>query len=365
MNGSKVLIEAKDVTVEFPIKGGFLGRTRAAVHAVTGVSLAVCEGETLGLVGESGSGKTTLGRALLRLVPTTGGTISFEGRDITRMSPRQVRPLRQDMQMIFQDPYGSLDPRMTVFQIVSEPLVNFGKGTKQERRNLVQELLRTVGLNPGHINRYPHEFSGGQRQRVGIARALALRPKLIVADEPVSALDVSIQAQILNLMEQLQREFRLTYLFVAHNLSVVRHISDRVAVMYLGHLVELTASQQLYDNPLHPYTQALMSAIPLPDPVEERKKQRIILKGDMPSPVNPPPACPFHTRCFKARPICGEVAPAFEEKVPGHWAACHFAEVPDVTRPEEIHPPLVEAPPAGRASSASPETPPPRPQPQP
>jgi oligopeptide/dipeptide ABC transporter ATP-binding protein len=244
------------------------------------------------------------------------------------------------MQMIFQDPFGSLDPRMTVFQIVSEPLVNFGMGSKREQKTQVQELLRIVGLNPDHINRYPHEFSGGQRQRVGIARALALRPKFVVADEPVSALDVSIQAQILNLLEQLQREFGLTYLFVAHNLSVVRHISDRVAVMYLGHLVELADADEMYARPLHPYTQALMSAIPLPDPIQERKKERIILKGDIPSPVNPPPACPFHTRCFKARPICGQVAPAFEEKTPGHWTACHFADVPGVTRPEEVKGPL-------------------------
>ena len=339
-DGATALVELRDLTVEFPIKGGFFGRQTAAVHAVTDVSLAVYEGETLGLVGESGSGKTTLGRALLRLIPTTRGSISFEGQDITRLPPNKVRPLRQDMQMIFQDPYGSLDPRMTVFQIVSEPLVNYGKGGKREQRAQVQELLKIVGLNPGHINRYPHEFSGGQRQRVGIARALALRPKLIVADEPVSALDVSIQAQILNLLEQLQTEFGLTYLFVAHNLSVVRHISDRVAVMYLGHLVELADSEELYTYPLHPYTQTLMSAIPLPDPIRERKKQRIILQGDMPSPVNPPPACPFHTRCFKAQPICSEVAPAFEEKRPGHWAACHFAEVPVVSRPEEIKSPV-------------------------
>ncbi len=338
MNGHTPLLELNDLTVEFPVKGGFFGRQVAAVHAVNQVSMTVYEGETLGLVGESGSGKTTLGRAVLRLIPATAGAIKFGGRDITALSPGGVRPLRQDMQMIFQDPFGSLDPRMTVFQIVSEPLVNYGKGNKREQRAQVEELLKIVGLNPGHIHRYPHEFSGGQRQRVGIARALALRPRFIVADEPVSALDVSIQAQVLNLLEQLQHEFGLTYLFVAHNLSVVRHISDRVAVMYLGHVVELADSDELYDSPLHPYTQALMSAIPLPDPREERKKERIILKGDMPSPVNPPAACPFHTRCFKARDICSQVAPAFEEKRPGHWAACHFAEVPGVTRPEEVKP---------------------------
>jgi oligopeptide transport system ATP-binding protein len=243
---------------------------------------------------------------------------------------------------------------MTVFQIVSEPMINYKMHNKREQRDRVRELLKIVGLNPDHINRYPHEFSGGQRQRVGIARALALRPKFVVADEPVSALDVSIQAQILNLLEQLQTEFGLTYLFVAHNLSVVRHISDRVAVMYLGHLVELADSDEMYRNPLHPYTQALMSAIPLPDPIQERNKQRIILTGDMPSPVSPPPACPFHTRCFKARPICSQVAPAFEEKRPGHWAACHFAEVSEVTKPEDIKAPIAEVDGTGAAAEPPP-----------
>jgi len=338
----KYLLEAKKVNVHFPIKGGFLGRQVGAVQAVSDVDLHVIEGETLGLVGESGSGKTTLGRALLRLVPITSGTVSFEGKDITGLSQAKMRPIREDMQMIFQDPFGSLDPRMTVFQIVSEPLSNFDKGNKRELREQVAELLRVVGLNPGHINRYPHEFSGGQRQRVGIARAIALRPKLVIADEAVSALDVSIQAQILNLLEQLQHEFGLTYLFIAHNLSVVRHISDRVAVMYLGKVVELSDSEHLYDEPLHPYTQALMSAIPLPDPIEERKKQRIVLQGDIPSPVNPPSGCVFHTRCFKAREICGQVDPPFEEKRPGHWAACHFVDVPGITRPEAIQAPLAE-----------------------
>jgi oligopeptide/dipeptide ABC transporter ATP-binding protein len=346
MTNGTPLVEIKNLSVQFPIKGGFLGRQVGAVHAVNDVSLSVYEGETLGLVGESGSGKTTLGRAVLRLAPITSGEVVFNGNNITTLSSGHVRPFRQHMQMVFQDPYGSLDPRMTVYQIVSEPLQNFGVGDKRSRRNRVQELLKIVGLNPDHINRYPHEFSGGQRQRVGIARALALRPQFIVADEPVSALDVSIQAQILNLLEQLQTEFGLTYLFVAHNLSVVRHISDRVAVMYLGHLVELADGNDMYTNPLHPYTQALMSAIPLPDPDQERSKQRIILTGDMPSPVNPPPACPFHTRCFKARPICSQVAPAFEEKRPGHWAACHFAEVPGVTRPQDIKGPAAEQTPS-------------------
>lgn len=340
MTVANPLVEVEALDVHFPIKGGFFGRQVARVHAVNGVSLTIRHGETLGLVGESGSGKTTLGRAILKLIPATTGTIKVDGHDITRMSARAVRPLRKDMQMIFQDPFGSLDPRMTVFQIVSEPMVNYGEGSSSEQRVRVQELLKIVGLNPGHINRYAHEFSGGQRQRVGIARALALRPKFIVADEPVSALDVSIQAQVLNLLEQLQEEFELTYLFVAHNLSVVRHISTRVAVMYLGHVIELAESEELYHTPLHPYTQALMSAIPLPDPIRERRKQRIILKGDLPSPVNLPAACPFHTRCFKARPVCSEVAPAFEEKRAGHWAACHFADEPEITRPELVEPPL-------------------------
>ncbi|MGH2447901.1 MAG: ABC transporter ATP-binding protein [Chloroflexota bacterium] len=334
------LMEAHGVTVDFPIKGGFLGRQVGAVHAVNDVNLKVFPGETLGLVGESGSGKTTLGRALLRLVPTTAGEIVFQGKDITKMSQGKVRPMRQDMQMIFQDPFGSLDPRKTVFQIVAEPLVNFHKGNKREQKAEVQELLKVVGLNPDHINRYPHEFSGGQRQRVGIARALALRPRIVIADEPVSALDVSIQAQILNLLEKLQDEFNLTYLFIAHNLSVVRHVSDRVAVMYLGNLVESAPSDSLYAHPLHPYTQALMSAIPLADPARERAKQRIILQGDIPSPVNPPSGCVFHTRCFKAQPICSQVSPTFEEKMPNHWAACHFADVPEVSRPDEIQPPI-------------------------
>jgi oligopeptide/dipeptide ABC transporter ATP-binding protein len=320
-------VDIQGLSVEFAVGGGLLSRKSGPLRAVSSVNLSIRAGETLGLVGESGSGKTTLGRAILRLVPIARGTVTFDGKDITHLSPSQVRPLRRDMVMIFQDPFGSLNPRMTVLQLVSEPLVNHGLGSRADRRAKVQELLQVVGLNAGHINRYPHEFSGGQRQRVGIARALALQPKLIVADEPVSALDVSIQAQILNLLEQLQDQFGLTYLFVAHNLSVVRHISDRVAVMYLGHVVEVANSRDLYAQPLHPYTQALMSAIPTPDPRQERMKQRIILTGDMPSPVNLPPACPFHTRCFKAQEICSQVAPAFEEKKPGHFAACHFADV--------------------------------------
>lgn len=341
--GDGVLLRAENVKVHFPVRGGFFGRTVGKVHAVDGVNLEVKTGETLGLVGESGCGKTTLGRAFLRLVPTTSGTITVDGRDITKLSPRRMRPVRRNMQMIFQDPFGSLDPRMTVDKIISEPLENFpgviagresengasgdGKSSPRGakgRRLIVQELLQTVGLAPEHINRYPHEFSGGQRQRIGIARALALRPSLVIADEPVSALDVSIQAQILNLLEELQAKFNLTYLFIAHNMGVVRHISDRVAVMYLGRIVEITDSDELFRNPLHPYTQALMSAIPSPDPVIERQKKRIILEGDVPSPVNPPPGCPFHPRCFKAQDICSRVEPPLERKASGHLAACHF-----------------------------------------
>ncbi|HZT95414.1 MAG TPA: oligopeptide/dipeptide ABC transporter ATP-binding protein [Chloroflexota bacterium] len=346
MTENNLLVRTENLKVHFPVRGGFLGRPVGYVHAVDGVNLEVRTGETLGLVGESGCGKTTLGRALLRLVPITGGKIFLQGRDITGLSSRRLRPLRREMQMVFQDPFGSLDPRMTVDKIISEPLENFpsalndarreatsadgdgssaGGGSRaRRRREAVQDLLRTVGLLPEHINRYPHEFSGGQRQRIGIARALALRPSLVVADEPVSALDVSIQAQILNLLENLQQRFNLTYLFIAHNLSVVRHISDRVAVMYLGRIVELAGSDDLYREPLHPYTQALMSAIPSPDPRLERAKKRIILEGDVPSPVNPPSGCPFHPRCFKARPVCSEVTPPLEQKAPEHWAACHF-----------------------------------------
>jgi oligopeptide/dipeptide ABC transporter ATP-binding protein len=346
MSEARTLLKIEDVKVHFPVRGGFLGRTVGYVHAVDGVNLEVKTGETLGLVGESGCGKTTLGRAVLRLVPTTSGRIVMEDKDITKLQPRQMRPFRRGMQMIFQDPYGSLDPRMTVDKIISEPLENFPesiagredaeissnghrfrRGSKG-RRAIVQELLQTVGLSPEHINRYPHEFSGGQRQRIGIARALALRPKLVIADEPVSALDVSIQAQILNLMESLQDSFNLTYLFIAHNLSVVRHISDRVAVMYLGRVVEIAENDELYGNPLHPYTIALMSAIPSPDPKVEKAKRRIILQGDVPSPVNPPSGCPFHPRCFKAKDICSQVVPPLEIKAPGHMAACHFPGPP-------------------------------------
>jgi oligopeptide transport system ATP-binding protein len=318
------LIDVKGLKVHFPIKGGIFGRTVANVKAVDGVDLFVRKGETLGLVGESGCGKSTTGRAILQLIRPTEGSVNFDGVELTKLPSEQVRKMRAEMQMVFQDPYGSLDPRYTVGQIISEPLENFKRGNKNEVRDEVARLLEVVGLNPYYVNRFPHEFSGGQRQRIGIARALALRPKLIVADEPVSALDVSIQAQVLNLLQDLQGEFGLTYLFVAHNLSVVKHISDRVAVMYLGRVVELAKSEDLYEMPLHPYTQALLSAIPVPDPDIEASRKRIILEGDVPSPVNPPSGCNFHPRCWKAQQICREVIPPLEEKQLNHYAACHF-----------------------------------------
>jgi oligopeptide transport system ATP-binding protein len=273
-------------------------------------------------VGESGCGKSTTGRAILQLYRPSAGHVYFEGQDLTKMSGEQLRQQRRQMQMIFQDPYASLNPRMTVGSIVGEPLQVHGMAKGKERQERVQELLRVVGLNAYYVNRYPHEFSGGQRQRIGIARALAVNPKFIVADEPISALDVSIRAQVINLMEDLQAEFNLTYLFIAHDLSVVRHISDRVAVMYLGKIVELAERQDLYQNPLHPYTKALLSAVPIPDPIAESKRERIILQGDVPSPINPPSGCRFHTRCPIAIAACSEIDPPFEEKAPGHWAAC-------------------------------------------
>lgn len=318
------LIDVKGLKVHFPIKGGLLGRTVANVKAVDGVDLFVRRGETLGLVGESGCGKSTTGRAILQLIKPTAGSVKLNGVELTKLSADQVRQKRAEMQMIFQDPYGSLSPRFTVGQIISEPLENFHRGNKNEMRDQVESLLQVVGLNPYYMNRFAHEFSGGQRQRIGIARALALNPSLIIADEPVSALDVSIQAQVLNLLKDLQGKFGLTYLFVAHNLSVVKHISDRVAVMYLGRVAELADSEELYELPLHPYTQALLSAIPVPNPEIESKRKRIILEGDVPSPVNPPSGCNFHPRCWKAQAICREVIPPLEEKQPHHFAACHF-----------------------------------------
>lgn len=318
------LVDVRGLKVHFPIKGGLLGRAVAQVKAVDGVDLFIRRGETLGLVGESGCGKSTTGRAVLQLIKPTAGSVKFDGVELTKLSPGQVRKKREQMQMVFQDPYGSLDPRFTVGQIIAEPLENFNRGNSKEISDQVANLLEVVGLNPYYINRFSHEFSGGQRQRIGIARALALHPSFVVADEPVSALDVSIQAQVLNLMQELQGKFGLTYLFVAHNLSVVKHISDRVAVMYLGRVVELSASEALYELPLHPYTQALLSAIPVPDPEIEARRKRIILEGDVPSPVNPPSGCNFHPRCWKAQAICREVIPVLEAKQPDHYAACHF-----------------------------------------
>jgi oligopeptide/dipeptide ABC transporter ATP-binding protein len=318
------LIDVKGLKVHFPIKGGILSRTVAHVKAVDGVDLSIRRGETLGLVGESGCGKSTTGRAILQLIQPTAGSVKLNGTELTTLPAEEIRKKRSEMQMVFQDPYGSLSPRFTIGQIIAEPLQNFKKGTANEIKDEVARLLEVVGLNPFFVNRFAHEFSGGQRQRIGIARALALRPSFIVADEPVSALDVSIQAQVLNLMEDLQTQFGLTYLFVAHNLSVVKHISDRVAVMYLGRVAELSDSEELYEMPLHPYTQALLSAIPVPDPETELRRKRIILEGDVPSPVNPPPGCNFHPRCWKAQQICREVVPPLEKKQPNHWAACHF-----------------------------------------
>jgi len=320
------LLEVKNLFKYFPIHAGLLSRHVGDVKAVDGVSFSIDAGETLGLVGESGSGKTTVGRVILKLAPATSGEVFFEGRDIITMGRSEIRHLRKEMQIIFQDPYASLNPRMTVGDIIGEPLYihNIARGKAAQAR--IQELLKLVGLQPYHANRYPHEFSGGQRQRIGIARALAIDPKFIVCDEPVSALDVSIQAQVINLLEDLQQKFGLTYLFIAHDLSVVRHISTRVAVMYVGKLVELAARDDLYENPLHPYTQALLSAIPIPDPKIEQRRKRIVLAGDIPSPVNPPSGCRFHTRCPIAFERCVTEEPAFKEYAPGHFAACHWVE---------------------------------------
>ena len=317
------LLEVRDLKKYYPIRRGVFGRVEGFIRAVDGVSFDLYEGETLGLVGESGCGKTTTGRTILRLVEPTGGRVRYRGQDITRLPARALRRLRREMQIIFQDPFGSLDPRMTAGQIVAEPLVVHGV-PRRERERRVAELLERVGLAPQDARRLPHEFSGGQRQRLSIARALALRPRLVVCDEPVSALDVSIQSQILNLLMELQREYGLTYLFIAHDLNVVRHVSDRVGVMYLGRLVELADADELYARPAHPYTQALLSAIPEPDP--ERRRERIVLRGDVPSPARPPSGCRFHTRCPLAQDRCRREEPAWRPIRPGHWVACHFAE---------------------------------------
>jgi oligopeptide transport system ATP-binding protein len=317
------LVRVVELVKHFPAGGGLLGRN--VVHAVDGVSLAIEKGETLGLVGESGCGKSTLGRVVVRLLPATSGHVYYEDADLTALRGEKLRRMRQQVQMIFQDPYASLNPRMTVGDIVSEPLRNFNVARGKKADQKVQEMMRVVGLNPNFVNRYPHEFSGGQRQRIGIARALVLDPAFIVADEPISALDVSIQAQIVNLLEDLQAKFHLTYLFIAHDLSVVRHISDRVAVMYLGKIVEVGPSDAIRVKPLHPYTKVLQSSVPVPDPDIEAERKPILLKGDIPSPVNPPSACRFHTRCPIAQKICSEVEPPLERKENGRFAACHFA----------------------------------------
>jgi oligopeptide transport system ATP-binding protein len=319
------ILEVRNLKKHFRVGGGFLSRKSAlTIQAVDDISFGVKRGETFGLVGESGCGKTTLGQTIIRLYNPTSGQVIFNGTDISNLGPNELRQHRRGMQMIFQDPSASLDPRMTVGSIISEPLTIFGVGNREERRERVRELLRVVGLNSYFVNRYPHEFSGGQRQRIGIARSLALNPDLIICDEPVSALDVSIQAQVLNLLRQLQDDFNLTYLFIAHNLAVVAHISDRVGVMYLGKMVEIGESRAITENPKHPYTQALISAVPIPVP--GRQRDRIILEGDVPSPANPPTGCRFHPRCPIARPDCAEVEPALRELSPDHWVACHYAE---------------------------------------
>jgi len=322
MNKNDLLVEVKNLRKFFPVRTHFLSREKLFVQAVNNVSLTIKRGETLGLVGESGCGKSTLGRLILRLEEPTAGEIYFEGENILQFNAERLRQMRRQMQIIFQDPYSSLNPRKTVGSIIGEPLVIHKIGTKKEQEERVRHLMEVVGLRPEHINRYPHEFSGGQRQRIGIARALALNPKLIIADEPVSALDVSIQAQVLNLLEDLQNEFHLTYLFIAHDLSVVEHISDRVAVMHLGRIAELAKSTDLYSNPKHPYTQALLSANPIPDPTLARK--RVILQGEVPSPINPPAGCNFNTRCPQRFEPCDKAVPELKEIEPDHWVACYL-----------------------------------------
>lgn len=321
------LLKVEHLHKEFPTGSGFMGGkfSKKVVSAVNDLSFEIRAGETFGLVGESGCGKSTTGRAIMHLDPPTSGKVYFEGKDISKMNKKALKAMRREMQFIFQDPYASLNPRMTIGEIISEPMVIHGIGTPEERIERVRELLDVVGLNPEHINRYPHEFSGGQRQRVGIARSFILRPKLIICDEPVSALDVSIQAQVLNLLKDLQKQYGTAYLFIAHDLSVVQHISDRVAVMYLGKMVELSDWKSLYAEPNHPYTQALLSAVPIPDPDVQQNRKRIILAGDPPSPIDPPSGCRFHTRCPIAQAKCSEETPEFREIGEGHYCACHYA----------------------------------------
>jgi len=324
---NNVLLRVEGLVKHFPITQGIIFQKQvAAVHAVDNVSFEIRKGETLGLVGESGCGKSTTGRTILQLYRPTSGSVTFDGVDLVATRGEELRKMRRKMQMIFQDPYASLNPRMTVGEIVGEPLTVHKVANKKEVNERVEHLLELVGMNPAFANRYPHEFSGGQRQRIGVARALSLQPSFIVCDEPISALDVSIQAQVVNLLEDLQGQFNLTYLFVAHDLSMVRHISDRVAVMYLGVIVELATRNDVYNKPLHPYTQALLSAVPIPDPVADAKRERVILKGDVPSPVNPPSGCRFRTRCPIAESVCAETRPEFREIQPDHFVACHFAE---------------------------------------
>lgn len=320
---SELLLEVNGLKKYFPITGGIFGRKQGEVKAVDDVSFYVKKGETLGIVGESGCGKSTTGRLLMRLIEASDGRILFEDKEITSMSKNELRKTRRDIQMVFQDPYASLNPRHSIQQILEEPLIVHGIGNKEERKKRVQEMLEVVGLSNYHAKRYPHQFSGGQRQRIGIAKALMTKPKLIIADEPVSALDVSIQAQVLNLMKDIQTEFQLTYIFIAHDLGVVRHISDRVGVMYLGRLIELADSEELYENPLHPYTKALLSAVPIPDP--DIKRETILIEGELPSPANPPSGCAFHTRCSQVMDICKTTRPV-ERNLNGHSVACHLYE---------------------------------------
>ena len=323
--GGEVLVSVTNMKKHFPIMKGVFKRQVGSVRAVDGVSFDIIRGETLGLVGESGSGKSTAGRVILRLDEATEGTVTFEGQDLSELNTGQMRALRPRMQMIFQNPHASLNPRMTIGTIIGEPIQEHKKAKGDERQQRVEELLSLVGLEPKHANRYPHEFSGGQRQRIGIARAIALNPDFIVCDEPIAALDVSIQAQVVNLLEDLQDALGLTYLFISHDLSMIRHIADRVAVMYLGRIMELSQVDDLYNDPKHPYTQALLSAVPVPDPEVEASRRHIILEGDIPSPANPPPGCPFNTRCPIVQDRCSQEIPEFRELAPSHWVACHFA----------------------------------------